>query len=265
MNKLSNGTALILSAYLLNACGEGAVPFKDVETGRYEIKIGSGADAEDPSSSSFPIESGTSEMSDPSEYGEVVEAALKDDGTLADDDGDEDEENSSDAADDESSAKGASAAHESSTQDSENKKTASLCGKMFAGKAKKVVVVAASALNETLNLDAETVLAARLSGNQESLSLAISGIESMAGICILATGNQPKITIQSDINIGQLVYLARGNQSKGVITFTNDHKLESSFIELKGNGHALSFVGADAAHCENASVKGNGNHAVNCL
>lgn len=240
--KISFGL-LVLS---LTACG-GTTPFQDSELGRYAINVSSEAPSGD-QGKSYAIEDGAG-SDDTQDNETIVDTELA--------------AVSEDESDDNAVPKGKKdKTHPSESK--ENQQTAGLCGKLFRGKAEKLVILSPNEMGKPLNLDATTVIAARLSGNQENLNLTLSGVESLAGICIIATGNQPKVTIVSEVNVSHLAYIARGNQGEGSIVLQTEKQINTSYIELKGNGQSLTLEGLDGSHCDNAVIKGNAANKIEC-
>lgn len=235
MNSIHSKASLVLLALVLNACGSETVPFKDEIASRYAVTVNPSASSSD---ATFPIDDSAVDAS-------TEEGAMDD----------------NESAEDSSDAK---LKKEKKDKASEDKSTLSECSKHFKGKASKLAVLSADSATGNLVLDADTVIAVRLSGNQQKFELNISGVERVAGVCILATGNQPKVSIVSDVDLGYLLYMGRGNQSAGSIVLSNSHKLEASFIELKGNGNTLNLDGVATTHCDSAVIKGNAANAVTC-
>ncbi len=227
--------SLVLLALVLNACGAETTPFKDVSASRYAVTVNPLASSND---ATFPIDDSGVDTS--------TEEGATDDKESAD--------NGSDSK----------VKKEKKDKASEDKSTLSECSKHFKGKASKLAVLSADSATGNLVLDADTVIAVRLSGNQQNFELNISGVERVAGVCILATGNQPKVSIVSDVDLGYLLYMGRGNKSAGSIVLSNSHKLESSFIELKGNGNTINLDGVAQTHCDNAVIKGNAANSATC-
>lgn len=248
--KFSGFIALSLLAY---ACGDGT-SFVETEAGRVAIDVKKG---------------GAGESDDPSKTYSVPDAAEGEDSPSLDvvgkdvsdmDDG-EDYAEGVDPDDGEGKGKGKGKDDGQAGSDPvvKNEDLAKACAKSFAGKAKAIRVISSEENLSNLSINEETVIAARLSGNQSKLTLDIAGVDKIAGICIFATGNQPQITINSAVNIGRLVYAAAGNQSKGVISLSQQAELEESVIVLKGNKHELEIKGVPASHCSAATIKGNGS------
>lgn len=260
MLKKFNRISLSLIVISVAACGDGTTPFTDVETGRFDITVSKDGPTDD-STQAYSIETGVSEdetsPSEPMTPEDAVENffAASDKGEDATDGMGGKDPASSSPAKSEDGPRGIS---------TDKKQTFDLCSHLFRGQAKKLVVISADEKNTALELDATTALAIKVSGNQKALSLNLSGIERMAGICIIATGNQPKISIVTDVSVGKLAYIGRGNLSDGRIIFQNDRTLDTSYIELKGNGQNLTLEGVESSHCDAAVVKGNSANALEC-
>jgi hypothetical protein len=230
--------SLVILTLALNACGADTTAFKDIAASRYAVVVdpnaSSSGDATHPIDDADPMSSTTHEDSGSSDAEKMGEG------------------------------KGNSKKEKGDDKETDDKQTLSECSRHFRGKARKLTILSSGSVNDKLVLDADTVIGVRLSGNKQKFELNVSGVERLAGVCILATGNQPKVSIVSDVDLGFLVYMGRGNQSQGSIVLSNNHKLETSFIELKGNGNTLSLTGVASTHCDNAVLKGNASNAVKC-
>ncbi len=247
-------TYLLSATTLLSliACGE-TTAFKAVEAGKFNITTGSGGTTiNDPDSESLAnVSEGDASESDPET---LVNEVLKDSEGVAN-------VVQSDELLDDSKSKNKN--NNKSGKGSDSQLT-NLCSGLFQGHAKRIKIISSSSSSSNIDLDSETVLAFRLSGNQASLELNLEGQEAIAGICIIATGNQPTITITSSINMNKFVYIARGNQSKGVLTMNNEQKISASYLELKGNAHSLQLNGVEQEVCDKAVVRGNSKNQLQC-
>ncbi|RYZ54734.1 MAG: hypothetical protein EOP07_15480 [Proteobacteria bacterium] len=218
--------------------------------GRFEVTLGGESNSNSPSADgTVSLESIGNEPS--SEEGATSEAkAAANSAVVKSVFGEADESALSAGAED--GAKGeAGVANGGSYQgaDVSDQQTLDLCSKLFRGKAKNIRLVRASDASSSLRTGANTVLAVRLSGNQSQLKLNIGGTEKLAGLCIVATGNQPQSDISSSADIGQIVYVARGNKSQAHFAFTSA-RLDSAFVDLRGHAHRVSFKGIGPETCD---------------
>lgn len=137
---------------------------------------------------------------------------------------------------------------------------AKACGKHFRGKAKQIAML--SGEGGKVSVGPETVLAVRVSGNQRTLQLNFAAGEKIAGLCVFAAGNQPRIAVNSALDMKALVYVARGNSTSGTIHF-DGNSVDESVIDLGGNSQTLAISGLGSEPCDSANVKGNG-HMLTC-
>jgi hypothetical protein len=135
---------------------------------------------------------------------------------------------------------------------------AARCAKHFNTSAGKIKI-AGKSKREALNVDASSVVAIKLSGNQSRLDLSLDSVSGAAvrGLCIFQSGNQTSAHIEISTNIKNFVYYARGNQPTGDIVLTGGAVLENSYFSLAGNGASIRFA-SDAGQCPSASIRGNG-------
>lgn len=135
------------------------------------------------------------------------------------------------------------------------------CAKYFKGKAKRISMLSAN--RGAVTVGAETALAVRVNGNQNFLQLNFAAGEKLAGLCIFASGNQPNITVDSNVDMKQFVYMARGNMSNATIRFHDGHGVDASMVDLRGNDQTILFQGMGNEPCANAQTKGQG-HQLTC-
>lgn len=157
------------------------------------------------------------------------------------------------------STSGSTPAYGISSDDS--KAIAKACSQHFKGTASKVVVLSAGESAQSLTLSPQTVLAVRLTGNQQSLNLALAAGQSLAGLCLVLRGHESSIQLSSGAAVKKMVYLAAGDQSKGDIQFANG--LEASTIELTGHQAQLNLRGVNSSVCNAARLR-NHSAKINC-
>ncbi|MBC7659206.1 MAG: hypothetical protein H7249_05805 [Chitinophagaceae bacterium] len=125
---------------------------------------------------------------------------------------------------------------------------ATFCSAMFRGKAKFLKILDATNPSARLTANSDTVLAVRLSGNSPHFALDINGDTKLAGLCIVVTGNQPVTEISSSVTMEQIVYVARGNESKAHVAFSSA-TLGSALVDMRGNQHTIAFDGVGSSVC----------------
>lgn len=139
----------------------------------------------------------------------------------------------------------------------DSKAIAKACSQHFKGAASKIVVLSAGESAQTLTLGSQTVLAIRLTGNQQTLNLALAEGQPLAGLCLVLRGHESSIQLTSGATVKKMVYLAAGDQSSGSIQFSNG--LEASHIELTGHEAQLDMRGVDNSVCKAARLR---NHSA---
>ncbi len=103
--------------------------------------------------------------------------------------------------------------------------------------------------NGTKQLNESQGFIIKLTGNQQSYAISIDSQSSkIGGLCVLVAGNHNAIKITSNAGMGRLVYSGLGNQSAGLISFTNPSQaqIDEAQIQLRGNESSLQFSGAAA-------------------
>jgi hypothetical protein len=153
------------------------------------------------------------------------------------------------------SSSGSTPAYGISSDDS--KAIAKACSQHFKGTASKIVVLSAGESAQTLTLGSQTVLAVRITGNQQALNLTLAEGQPLAGLCLVLRGHESSIQLTSGAAVKKMVYLAAGDQSSGSIQFSNG--LEASYIELTGHEAQLDMLGVDDNVCKAARLR---NHSA---
>jgi hypothetical protein len=120
--------------------------------------------------------------------------------------------------------------------------------------AEKIVIVNSETKPDIM---ANSVLAIKLAGNQTQVTLDLVGAAgvSLRSICVFATGNQPQFTLNNAVTLEQMVYIGRGNQSKGVVTVAEGASVGNLFGSLAGNAASLHMSGAGTYDCSNMILK----------
>lgn len=232
---------------LATSCGE-TTAFRETELGRFEVTVGGESSSNSPSADgTVSLESIGDEPSSEEVATTEAKAAAKS-AVVKSVFGEADEPALSAGAESEGET-GVANGGSYQGADVSDQQTLDLCSKLFRGKAKNIRLVRASDASSSLRTGANTVLAVRLSGNQSQFKLNIAGTEKLAGLCIVATGNQPQSNISSSADIGQIVYVARGNKSQAHFAFTSA-RLDSAFVDLKGHAHRVSFKGIGPETCD---------------
>ena len=128
------------------------------------------------------------------------------------------------------------------------------CAKLN-GVSKERVKVVGNQSSATIT--ANSVLAIKVAGNRSDLSLSLGGSGEIAAICLFVAGNQSRATIDVDVAMGNLIYVGRGNQSRGDVSVGQDGSLSNIVANLSGNQAALNVGGTGSYSCAKAVVKGN--------
>ncbi|MDQ3234460.1 MAG: hypothetical protein M3Q07_21875 [Pseudobdellovibrionaceae bacterium] len=145
---------------------------------------------------------------------------------------------------------------------SDAKAVAKACAQHFKGIASKLVVYSPGDSLQSLALGPNTVLAIRLAGNKQSLNLALTAGQPLAGICFVLHGHESSIQFTSASPVTKMVYLAAGDQARGDIRFGNG--LDTSRIELSGHAPQLNLSGVDSSACDNARLR-NHSAEIRCV
>lgn len=79
------------------------------------------------------------------------------------------------------------------------------------------------------------------------------------GVCIVVAGNKASVTIEQEVDVGKLVYRARGNKSQTLLQVKGDARLEAAELSVTGNKAVLLVQGGGSLDCQalNARVVGN--------
>lgn len=254
------------------SCGE-STAFKETELGRFEITVAGENNPTGPSADgTVPLEkiliapaTEGSEGGSQSERTQAskVEAALAE--TTSQGAG---SVNGSDAGKGQQSHSGKSSysagptASSQGSTDVSDEQTMQLCSNLFQGKAKYIKLIRSTDSASAIQANSETVIAVRLSGNQTKFGLNVGGSQKLAGLCIVAVGNMPTTDISSSVNMGQIVYVGRGNQSQASFAFSNA-TLDTAYVNLKGNSHLVSFDGVGASVCSSLD-QNQGKSTIDC-
>ncbi len=143
----------------------------------------------------------------------------------------------------------------------DSKAIAKSCSQHFKGTASRIVVLSPGESAQSLTLSSQTVLAIRLTGNQQSLKLSLAAGQPLAGICLVLRGHESSIQLISGALVKKMVYLAAGDQSKGEIQFSNG--LDASTIDLSGHEAQLNLRGVSSSVCNEARLR-NHSARINC-
>ncbi len=134
------------------------------------------------------------------------------------------------------------------------------CGLKFNKDIKRIVV--ASRLNK-INVDASTVLAVRVTGNQNHVAINTVGETKIGGFCFFLAGNKAQLSLSVEgADVGNVFYKARGNQSSGSISVGKERSIDSISVDFKGNGQNLEISGDGKYDCPESSGKpGKSQHS----
>lgn len=248
------------------ACGE-STAFKESELGRFEITVAAGNDPTFPyADGTVPLEQSLgapgAETRSVSAAGTNAQAPVsnqaKIQATLAETDRSSDSVESGTEVEkggktQGQAEKGAAGNPSGNSSEISDEQTMKLCSTLFEGKAKYMRLIRSTDATSAIHANSETVIAVRLSGNQVKFALNVGGSEKLAGLCIVATGNMPSTEISSSVAMGQIVYVARGNQSKATFDF-HGATLDAAFVDLKGNKHHVGFGGVGADVCSSLDL-----------
>ena len=254
------------------ACGDSTV-FKEIEVGQIKVTVAGENDPSAPSiDGSVPLERVLDTLTSQtiSEEGTETEStnSSKVEAGLAETDSSSKHSGSGSEGGNNQKGELASADQDNlsvgsdSTAKTLDEQTMKLCSELFKGKAKYIKMIHSPDSVATLQANSKTVIAVRLSGNQAKFDLNVGGSQKLAGLCILATGNMPSTKISSSVDMGQIVYVGRGNQSRASFAF-NASKLDSAYVNLKGNSHKVNFEGVGAAVCSTLELS-QGKSTVTC-
>jgi len=133
------------------------------------------------------------------------------------------------------------------TTDSDGKLT-KICADLVGVSVKKVKI---AGNQPSVSMRSGEAVAVKLTGNKAFLSLnLIGGRENgIEGICVFLAGNQAEAMITTNVNVGTLVYIGRGNRTKGQVTIGEGYQLQRSYVDLSGNQSQLSIDGDGQYFC----------------
>ncbi len=127
------------------------------------------------------------------------------------------------------------------------------CGLKFNKDVKRIVV--ASRHNQ-LNVDASTVLAVRITGNQNHVAIKTVGESKIGGFCFFLAGNKSQLSLSvAGADVGTVYYKARGNQTSGSISVSKEHSIDSIAVDFNGNAPGLEISGEGKFDCPESSAK----------
>lgn len=107
----------------------------------------------------------------------------------------------------------------------------------------------------SLTIRAASVISVKITGHQSALNLDLSKASgAIAGICLFAAGDQPKIDVALGLTVGRFVYVARGNQASLNLHLETSGDIKSSVFDAKGSGPTMSITGASDQMCSAATV-----------
>ena len=94
-------------------------------------------------------------------------------------------------------------------------------------------------------ITAGSVIALKVTGNQTRavVSLGDDSERRVAGICLFVSGNQGDVELKAGLKVGRLVYIGRGNETKGQVTFFGSGQLDQLAVDLSGNRSSLALSG----------------------
>lgn len=130
------------------------------------------------------------------------------------------------------------------------------CGKLAHVKAEQVLEVGDS----DASIKPGSVVALRLTGNMPSLKLNLVSKEkvSVGAVCLFLAGNQAKVdVVLSNVELGKLIYVGRGNQPIVSATVDETSAIKTIEADLAGNQAKLVVGGAGSFPCEKARLRGN--------
>ena len=285
---------VLLTALTLGACGD-SMEFKETELGRFVVDVTDSANDPNAEAGTFAIEDATSsdatspgspvlarnyvEMADAiddalapnlanfgpgseSESGNVPEKG----NSAAGGKGPQDSAtagNSASAGGSNSNSNNDGGSSSGSASEPSDQQIVKLCSNLFKGKGRLIKMIDASQPSSSLQMTADTVLAVRLSGNQAKFAMTLNGSQKIAGLCIVATGNMPSTDVTSMVDMNQIAYVGRGNQSQAGFNFAPGVGLDSALLSLKGNSHQVALAGVGAAVCDSLEESGHGS-SVSC-
>lgn len=104
-----------------------------------------------------------------------------------------------------------------------------------------------------------SVIAYKLVGDRPRLVLDLVGgpTASLGGLCLFLTAHQSQAQVSLDVNVGRLVYIGRGDQSKGIVEVKTNRKLSSLAADLAGNKPSLRLFGEGDYPCSIVKTRGN--------
>lgn len=141
-------------------------------------------------------------------------------------------------------------------------KELALCAKLTGVDAKQIHVMG----NQTSkSITANSVIAARVTGNRSNLNLNLQGGEEtyVRGLCLFVAGNQGSAKVNVGLHLGQLLYVGRGNRSRGEVYVAANGKIDQVVANLSGNATTLQVAGPGNYYCAASRVSGNSG-GVSC-
>lgn len=117
----------------------------------------------------------------------------------------------------------------------------------------------AGSLNN-IELHPASVVFLKVTGNlnRATLNLISNQENTMGGLCVFLAGNQAEVKVKTNIILEKLVYIGRGNESKGLFTIESTGNIQQSYIDLSGNQNAVYFNSEnDDFTCPTAKVRGD--------
>jgi hypothetical protein len=127
------------------------------------------------------------------------------------------------------------------------------CGLKFSKNIKRIIVAGSK---KQINVDADSVLAIRITGNQNRVDIKTLSEANIGGLCFFLAGNQSQMSLTIDqASVGALFYRARGNQTSGEVLVNKDAKLNHTKVDLGGNNTKLSISGDGDYSCPSIKQK----------
>jgi len=119
--------------------------------------------------------------------------------------------------------------------------------------------------NNQQRITANSVVAAKVTGNRSSFTLNLQGDENtyVRGICIFVAGNQGSANVNVGVHLGQLLFVARGNRGSGSVHVQEGGRIDQVVSSLSGNATRLNVSGPGRFVCGESRVSGNAE-GVNC-
>ncbi len=153
------------------------------------------------------------------------------------------------------------------------------CGDLYDG-SHDIVRVAGN--QQVVTLTPTDVLAVKVTGNRNQVSVTLEEVDAktgtktgatgttgstgdsgadepdFAGLCFLLAGNQARATVANvDARLGTFAYLGRGNQPEAVLDIQKAASVDDFRVDLAGNGGKLVITGDGDYTCPTGSIAGN--------